>query len=331
MPITTYGDISPRVGEFAAVEMLAHAEPVLVSEKLAQVKEIPANKGQTIKFRRGVPWQPATTPLTEGVTPASQQVQFEDVQATLNQYGAWSEITDVIADTHEDPVLREMSVLSGEQMAETREVLNWGVLTSGTNVVYAGGAGARGSVTTPLDRNDIRIAVRALRRQRAKMKTKMLDASVKIATRPIERAYVALGHSDFEADVRNLQGFVPVAEYGSKGVICPEEIGACENVRFVLSPHYAPVADGGGAAGSNVSTGGTNADIYQMVIMGEDAFATVPLKGKNAVQPMVLNPNQPRGGDPLGQRGSVAWKMWHTALVLNEAWMVRIEAAVSAL
>ena len=33
-----------------------------------------------------------------------------------------------------------------------------------------------------------------------------------------------------------------------------------------------------------------------------DAFATVPFKGKHAVAPMVLNPNVPRGGDPLGQR-----------------------------
>ena len=43
---------------------------------------------------------------------------------------------------------------------------------------------------------------------------------------------------------------------------------------------------------------------------------------------MVLNPNVPRGGDPLGQRGSAGWKASHAAVILNDAWMHRLEVAV---
>lgn len=333
MPMTTYGDISPRVGQFAEVEMLAHAAPIIITEKLAQTKPMPANKGQLISFRRAVPWAPATTPVTEGVTPASQQLTYENVTASLNQYGAWAELTDVIVDTHEDPVLKTMIELSAEQMAETREILNWGVISSGTNVIYAGGATAAANVDSKLTKGDIRLAVRTLRGQRARMKTKMLDSSVNMETKPIERAYVALGHTNLEQDIRDMQGFIPVAEYGSKAVICPDEIGAVENVRFVLSPHFDPQADAGAAAATNgmLSTGGTNTDLYSLVIMGEDSWATVPLRGKDSVKPMVLNPNTPRGGDPMGQRGSVAWKMWHCALILNEAFMIKIVAGASEL
>lgn len=46
---------------------------------------------------------------------------------------------------------------------------------------------------------------------------------------------------------------------------------------------------------------------------------------------MVLNPNTPRGGDPLGQRGSLGWKAYRTAEILYDMWMARGEVAVSRL
>jgi len=330
--ITEYGDVSPRVGIFAAVQMLKHAQPIIILEKFAQVRPMPQNKGQTIKFRRPVPFAVATTPLTEGVTPASQKLSYEDVTASLAQYGSWCELTDVIADTHEDPVLNDMSMLCGEQAAETKEMLNWGIVSAGTNVIYSNGA-ARTDVNTAISLDKIRLAVRTLRAQRAKPLTKIQDGSVKVGTRPIEAGYIAFGHTDMEADLRSLTGFTPIAEYGSRQPLCEYESGSVENIRFILSPLYTPVEDGGGTAATNnmISTGGTDSDVYQTVIMGQEAWGTVPLKGKEAVKPMVLNPNTPRGGDPLGQRGSVGWKTWHVAKVLNQSWMLRIEHGASAL
>jgi len=309
--------------------MLQHAEPILVLEKFAQARPMPQNKGQTIKFRRPVPFAVATTPLSEGVTPSSQQMSYEDVEASLAQYGAYCELTDVIADTHEDPVLNDMSMLCGEQAAETKELLNWGVLTAGTNVIYANGAANRGAVNDPIDLNAIRLAVRSLRSNRAKALTKILDGSVKIATRPVEAGYVAFGHTDIEADLREVTGFTPLAEYGSRNPLCEYESGTVENIRFVLSPLFAPVADAGGATSTMLSTSGTDADVYQTVVMGQEAWGTVPLKGKEAIKPMILNPNTPRGGDPLGQRGTVAWKTWHVSKILNDSWMTRIESGAT--
>ena len=56
----------------------------------------------------------------------------------------------------------------------------------------------------------------------------------------------------------------------------------------------------------------------------------VPLQGSNAITPIVLNPNNPSQSDPLGQRGSVAWKTYQTAAILNEAWFARVEVAATA-
>ena len=42
---------------------------------------------------------------------------------------------------------------------------------------------------------------------------------------------------------------------------------------------------------------------------------------------MVLNPNVQYGGDPLGQRGSISWKAYRTAVILYDFWMCRVEVA----
>lgn len=333
---TEYGDISPRVGMAAAAKMLEHARPILVLSKLGQTRPMPKNKGQTLKFRRPVPFAAATTPLTEGVAPSAQKMVYADVTATLQQFGAWTELTDVIADTHEDPVLQDVTMLIGEQAAETVETLIYGNIIGGTSFLRAGASGAtvanRNQINEPLHLKHQRSATRTLKAQRGKKITKILGPSVNISTQAIEASYVAVAHTDVESSIRDLAGFVPVAKYGNRQPICAEEIGSVEDVRYILSPLFVPWADAGALKGGGsitaISTTGTNADVYPILYMAQESFGLVPLKGKEAVKPMVLNPNVPRGGDPLGQAGSVAWKTWHESLILNEAWIVRVEVAV---
>ncbi|MFQ2755851.1 N4-gp56 family major capsid protein [Aeromonas caviae] len=330
---TAYGDVSPRVGIIAEVKMLEHAEPILVLQKFGDPKPQPKNKGQTVKFRRPVPFAAATTPLTEGVTPAGKKMTYQDVTVTMAQYGDFSELTDVIADTHEDPVLQDMTMLLGEQAGETFEILTWGVISGGTSVIYANGA-ARNAVNTAITLAKLRLASRSLKAQRAKKITKILAPSVNVSTKPVEAAFVVVAHTDCEADIRGLAGYKSVAEYGTRQPLCPEEIGSVEDFRFVLSPVLKSLPDAGGAKGTMVSTSGTNADVYPMVVLAQNAFGIVPLKGNGgpgSIVPMILNPNTPRGGDPLGQRGSASWKSWFAAVRLNELWMTRIEVAVTAL
>jgi len=140
MAITSYGDISQRTAAYAATEMLSHAEPILVLSKFGQSKPLPKNKADTVKFRRPVPFANVTVALSEGVTPSSQQMAYEDVTVQIKQWGAWTEITDVVHDLAEDPVLADASMLCGEQAAETIEYQTWGAIRAGTNVFFANGS-----------------------------------------------------------------------------------------------------------------------------------------------------------------------------------------------
>lgn len=327
-----YGDISERTGVYAVAGLLKHAEPHLVLSKFGQTKPIPENSSQKIKFRRAKPFKPALTALTEGVRPEAQKMVYEDVETTLKQYGAWMGITDVVQDTHEDEVLKNATMLSGQQAAETIELLTWGVLCGGTNVVYANGTG-RDQVNTAITLPKLRQAVRTLMNNRAKKITSILGSSINMETKPVEAAFIAICHTDLEPDIRNLPGFIPTANYGNRSLVSPNEFGTVENVRFVTSALFSPIADAGGnKSGNNVnSTNGSQADVYQIVVLAQDAFGICPLKGLDSVEIKVRNPGKPEYGNELGQHGSVGWKTWHAALILNQAWMLRIECASASL
>lgn len=332
MTTTTYGSISQRTAAWAATEMLSHAEPVVVLNKFAQVKPLPKNKADNVKFRRPVPFAAVDTPLAEGVTPAAQQMNYEDVPVALQQWGAVVQITDRVADLAEDPVLKDASMLCGEQAGDTVEAVTWGVIRGGTSVFRANG-NSRADINTAISTNKLRAAVRYLMAQRAKRLTKMLSGSPDFNTTPIEAAYIAFGHTDMEADIRGLTGFTPVAQYGSRQPLVPEEVGSVENIRFILSPMLDPF-DGTGSItlnGMKASGGTPQVDVYPLVIIGAEAYGTVPLKGAGAITPSVINPDVKTKDDPLGQRGFVGWKAYHAAVRLNETWMTRIECGVTDL
>lgn len=328
--LSTQSGISQRTTVYAEREMLKHAKPVMVLEKLGVAKPMPKNKGVNVKFRRPRTFTAATAPLAEGVTPSSTQFGYDDVPAVLKQYGQVVETTDVIQDTHEDPVLNDMTIQCGENIGRTIEALTFGIVRGGTAVSYANGS-ARNQVNTPISLSKQRAVVRVLKAQKAMKITRILAPSTNFGTKSVEAAYVAVGHTDLESDIRNLPGFVTVADYGSRSPISEYEVGSVEDVRYILSPDLPPFADAGAAKGSMVSTTGTSADVYPILFFGQDSFGTVALRGQGSVEPSIIPVGQKTKDDPLGQRGYVGWKTWFTAVILNEAWMNRLECGCTAL
>lgn len=329
MPQTDYGDISPRTAAYAAKEMLKRGTPYLVLEKFGQAKPLPRRSSKTIIFRRYESLSAVPNALTEGVTPAAKQLTKTDVTATLDQYGDLVQISDVIDDTHEDPVLNEAVDVLGEQAAQMIETVRFNVLKAGTNVFYANGT-ATNQVNTPISLDFQRKITRALKRQNARFITRVVRSTPDYGTEPVAASFIGLCHSDLEADIRGLPGFVPVEKYGSMTPY-ESEIGKVEDVRYISSTVFEPWADAGGAAGSMLSTGGANADVYPVLYIGANAYGIVPLKGKNAITPSVINPNKPSSADPLGQRGFAGWKCYQTAVILNDMWMAVGKVAVTAL
>jgi len=350
--ITSYGDISPAVAAYSVVRMLKRAMPYLHLEKFGQTYPLPTNSTQTAKFRRyfmtgatgaagpdgggtngagtafGIPV--ATNPLIEGVTPSGSTLANQDYTVTLAQYGDFMTITDVIEDTHTDPVLQQMTDILGEQAALTVETLRFNVLKAGTNVWYANAVAARVNVITAISLSDQRKVTTGLNRQNAKKITTVVASSADFNTKSVEASYMAVCHPDLETDIRSMTGFKVVADYGPHTTPFEGEIGSCEQVRYLTSTVIAPFAGlGAPVSSSGLRATGGNVDVYPILIFGRDAFGIVPLKGKSAMTPMVVNP-KPAAGDPLAQRGTVGWKLWTATVILQDAFMARLEVGCTA-
>lgn len=339
MPMTTTGDISYRTAGYFSRQLLERAQPLLLLDRFGQAKPLPKNVGRTIKFRgyEHLPNQPK--PLVEGVTPAASKPVFRDVQTSVNQYGDWVELTDVLADTHEDPLISEFSDILGEQAGIMRERISAGVVLAGTNVHFSGVTGgvqatSRSGVNKPITIGLQRRILRDLKRQLAQPVTSVVAASPNYGTSPVASSYIAICHTDCEADIRDMPGFVPAEKYGSLQAL-PGEIGSVEGVRYLGSTIFEPWADAGAAGNDVLSTTGACADVYPILFLGKNAYGLIPFAkakgGALPITPTVLNPGVPRGGDPLGQRGSIGWKMYHGALILYDFYMARAEVAVSVL
>lgn len=341
-PLTTTGDISYRTAGYMARELLERAQPLLLVARLGQSKPLPKNSTRVIKFRgyEHLPNQPK--PLTEGITPQANKPTFRDVEAIIEQYGDYIHLTDVLQDTHEDPLISEFSAILGEQAAIMMERVIIGHLMGGTNVHFSGSTGgvqatSRAGVNEPLTLQLQRRILRGLKRQLAQPITTLVSPSSNFATYAIPPSYIAVCHTDCEADIREMPGFVPVEKYGQQKAL-PGEIGSVEGVRYCATTVLEPFAGAGAAPNPNtdvMSTDGACADVYPVFYFGKNAFGTIPFarskNGGSPIWPCVLNPNTPRGGDPLGQRGSVGWKAWNAAVILYDFWMARAEVAVTRL
>jgi N4-gp56 family major capsid protein len=341
----TYSLVPSRNLIMAEREMLKHAMPIKVLSTFGMQKQIPQNKTDTVVFRRALPIDAGSNGapnittsnylLQEGVTPGSRTITYQDVQVTLQQYGVLMKLSRKAEAMYEDDIPGDMVKLVGEHMASLEELIAYGVVRGGTNVVYANGS-ARTSVNTAITLNKLRQAARQLESAFAQLVTEKLAASVNYGTSAVEPAYLVFIHTDMEADFRNLAGFVPVAKYGSQKPVHEREIGAVERFRIITSPYFKPFLAAGGTitAGtflSNGGTSGTTADVYPSMVVAQEAWGQVALKGMGAIEPIYLPAKQITHANPMGQFGYVGANFYKNAVRLNENWMVRVESACSAL
>lgn len=334
MTMTSTAPVAQRTNVWAEAEMLAHAQPVQVINMFGDSHPLPKNKGKVISMRR---WDvkalvvdgngdPVT--LTEGVEPSGADITYSNVEATLKQYGDFVKITDVCEDVYEDPVRQHATEQNGEQAGEIIELSCWGTLRGGTNVEYANGT-ARNQVNTAVSDAMIQRLERSLMAEKGKHIRKVQTGSKNYATTTVPASYVIIGHTDLLKDFQALTGWKPYDTYASQDRICDYEEGTVGKFRVILSPTLTKWADAGGTAGSMVSTTGTQADVYPFIAFADHAFGHTRLKGKGAIQPMIVQPDTASAGDRLGQVGSVGWKTYYTSAITAQFWLIRGEVAAT--
>ena len=348
-----YATQAQRIGKWKG-EILAHAIPqeVLGMVGASVKKRIPKNVGDNVIFRRWLPkgatttnpntWSvdPTTHALVEGETPNSEQIYAQDIVAQLKEYGVLYRFSNRAVELYEDQIPPEMKKLTGERMGLLLEMIRWGVLKAGTNVYRAGNVASRSLINGLVSGNLLRNVARGLANNRAMKITSILSASPGVGTQPIEAAFIACCHTDLESDIRSqLTNFSHISEYGTRKAIHPNELGSWEQYRFVASPELNPYLVAGTTATANTrlangipnSAGSELVDVYPIVVMSEECYGDVMLRGMDAIDPTMIAASEKTKDDPLGQRGYVGAKTYFTAVRLNEGQMAVVEVSASSL
>lgn len=350
----TYTSPVERVGKLLG-EILEHARPVQVLGMVGMNKRCPKNKGATTVYRRYLPTGGSTTNantinrwtvdanaymLQEGVTPDADALVPQDISVPIQQYGVLFSHTDKVEDLYEDDMPREQRQRVGELMGLVAEMIRYGVIKAGTNKFYGGTGTSRATVNGRIDLNLIRKMSRNLMANHAGLVTSLLAPSTNFNTAGVEPGYLVFVHTDGAADIRDLPGFVKVAEYGTRKPLSPREIGTCEEFRFLLSPELASYPDAATSVTASTttpplySTTGTNPDVYPFIVTGKDAWGQVAMRfngDEPSVEPTYIPCGTKDKSDPLGQRGYAGGKFWTNSVILNQGWMAVAECGVSSL
>jgi len=332
-----YGQIDQTVGFQAEKTYLKHAMNKEVLGKFGVPAFLSKKSGNQIHWQRKKSLAPIRVALVEGQAPSGTVFQYEKVIAEIKQFGAWMPITDQVVDLHENNVTKDMIESQGEQAGITAEMVMWDVITNGTSVTYAGGKTQRVDVVDTLDASMIRHAQKMLRRMKGTKFTQVAKSTPQYGTKSVESAYIAVCHTDCEDILRALPGFKLVADYGTGKTVCDDEFGQFEQTRIVTSPEFDSILDAGGVTGATgmESNGGANVNIYQMIVLAKESFGHIAVRGEKfplggPIKPIVRQPGNATPGDELGQTGSIAWKMYFNAKILNDTWLERLEFTVPA-
>lgn len=320
MANTSTSQVTQAVDYFYDKVLLTKAVPLFVYTRWAQVRDIPRNNGDDIKFRRYTLLSAATTALTEGVTPSGSQLSITDVTATVAQYGDYVTLTDKVVFATFDPVLTETAELLGIQAGDTLDQLTRAVLQATTTKQYASTATSTATVTSAMKmtKAEVQEAVRTLKGNDARKITSMIDPSTGFNTSPVDSCYIGIVHPDTTYDLKNISGFIRVEEYGQKKAM-DGEVGALDEVRFIETTNAYVETDGGSGS----------IDVYHTIILGADAYGITRISGE-AMRTITKPLGSAGSADPLDQRQTMGWKATFVAKILNENFLLDIEHAVSS-
>lgn len=303
---TGTSELSAEMKTYYEKRLLDYAEPALVHDQFGDKYPIPAHGGKTIEFRKYSPLAKALTPLTEGVTPNGNKLEVTTITATVNQYGDFIEISDVLELTAIDRNLEQATKLLGGQAGRTLDTVTREVMTAGTNVMYApAAAGAevasRSDVAADclLTPDLIFVAVARLKEMNAM---------------PIDDSFVAIVHPNVAADLMRSEEWQGIHKYTDSSNIYQGEIGKIAGVRFVESTEAKVFG----------TVGKEGAAVYATMIIGANAYATTEVSG-GGLQHIVKQLGSAGTSDPLNQRATTGWKAIKTAERLVEEYMIRIE------
>ena len=279
---------------------LEFAKPKLIYPQFAQPDLVMKRKGQTaswLKFDKlGIP----STQLADNPVWNPETVATSTVTATLEFWGNGVELVEFLAETSYLDLPDEYKKLIGQNAGETINAKVRDVAVGGTGVSYANNEANRNALAADdtIDLDDILNTVEQM---------ELADAPM------IGDEYIAIISPRVKTRLMKDTAFREATRYLAKdNTLFTGELANIDGVRFIRTS----------TAPSVVNSGSVN--VEQTVIMGDGAIGVARLLPGDF--DVIVTP--PGGhGDEYKVKTSIAWKAYLKAVILQQAYMRRLESA----
>ena len=270
-------------------------------------------------------------------------------EGSIHKFGMFYEFTKESIDFDTDDMLMDhlSRELTNGATQLTEAVLQSDLLAAASTVLFAGAAVSDGTITgeitpaagpvpaipasTVTYKNLMRLD-QILTDNRTPTQTTIITGSRLIDTKVIGATRVMYVGNELVpllkamTDLFGNKAFIEVQHYGDAGTLMNGEIGSIDKFRIIQVPemlHWAgagaPVVDNPGYRSSNVG-GGEKYDIYPMLVVGDDSFATIGFQtdGKTVkFSVMTKMPGRETAdrNDPYGETGFSSIKWYYGILI----------------
>jgi len=316
-------DLTNAIVTLNEKRLLTRAQPRLIHGRWASVAEY---KGYNIyQMRRYAQLAANITALVEGTTP-SETIVANPTQVTITPagYGSWMGFTDRHELTSYDPVIATMSDLLGDQAGLSVDTVIRNTMTANATADYSGGATSR----TTLDIQNDKIAYIDW----VQNYVELLAANA----RKIGGFYKCIIHPYTLEALLSDPTFVTFITRAAPDTMRNGLFGVILDCELYISSNSRIYVDGGQ---------NSTEDVYTMLFVGAESHGVAGFMGqlpnlqidgagpegenltgqdKKPVELIIYDLGE-TGFDPMKQRGTVAWKVYHGDVVLNANWMRVLE------
>lgn len=190
----------------------------------------------------------------------------------------------------------------------------------------------------------IQSVAKRLQKYRVPSLKKMMTGVLQVGTTPIPECYVAICGPDVKFDLMEATrssgkndefAFVGVEKYAKGTETFNGEFGKVGNIRFIcydkmMVEQGVGAAVDGGYVG-NLSQTNNKFDVFPILIIGGDSFATIQLQGKGVFEFESMNPKQALSLDnPYANKGFISYKFWYGSVILRPERVLRLNVLASA-
>lgn len=278
----------------------------LVFDKYLGSTNISAHTGNTVRFPKKVRIAVKNTKLEEGKTPDPSKIELKFITGTVEQHGDYVMFTDVALGTSIYDLMAIAREGQAYQAAEIKNALIRDDILADPEigVAYAENNGAAATSELAITANH-KLTVDLVR----KLVTIMKRNNIRPAT---GNDYVMFIHPDQWYDLTSDPAYQEMHKYTDATPLMSGEVGRISGCRFVETSTVLVT-----------KTGASNVGVYHSIMLGADAVDQIKM-AEGGVKTIGKGLGSGGTADPLDQRATVGWKLYHGCKVKDPLAVIEV-------